>query len=454
MALQGTIDTFPFEDVLTLIASSSKIGRLTLTGDRGVGSLWLNGDEVLGGEIGTGPNGSGPFVPPGRAVFELLRFDDGSFIFESLEPFELPSFGQDPVPTAQCLAEARSMLREWETIQSKVPSTSHRVVLAMEPAVDEILLDVSTWRTLVMITRCSSVGHLALELGMDDLECARLVAGLVDDGIVEVNEPWDIDALLVGGNGEIRPDDAAYTAGDDVAPPAEPWSVPDTSPEAHIDISATGETARSDEDPVAEPSVFPDHFPIDDLMPDDLGVGEDPWGDDHHTEAGIAPIAPGQEGFVASTTGDESYEGVDASPSDAPAPHSVGAGHEDAHGFNEDWTEDVLRQMSTLSPSAAEAVAATLAGEEQIGERTHDDSVDRHDPFGASDGHGGLFGGSGIFNGANAGSSDGDVRPATEDSLEAPTFMIDEGHEMADDHVTTSTEALEDGTSISYLDRF
>ena len=42
MALQGTLETFALPDVLRLLASTHKTGRLRLTGAAGSGSLWLD----------------------------------------------------------------------------------------------------------------------------------------------------------------------------------------------------------------------------------------------------------------------------------------------------------------------------------------------------------------------------------------------------------------------------
>ena len=42
MALQGTIDSFVLVDVMRLLGSSSKSGRLIVNGDRGSANLWFD----------------------------------------------------------------------------------------------------------------------------------------------------------------------------------------------------------------------------------------------------------------------------------------------------------------------------------------------------------------------------------------------------------------------------
>ena len=54
MALQGTIETFALPEVLRLLGSGAKTGRLRLSGDRGSGSVWIDGGKVVGAEAREG----------------------------------------------------------------------------------------------------------------------------------------------------------------------------------------------------------------------------------------------------------------------------------------------------------------------------------------------------------------------------------------------------------------
>ena len=48
MALQGTLDTFALPDVLRLLASTKKTGRLVIDGNRGTGNVWVDAGSVVG----------------------------------------------------------------------------------------------------------------------------------------------------------------------------------------------------------------------------------------------------------------------------------------------------------------------------------------------------------------------------------------------------------------------
>lgn len=442
MALQGTIDTFPVTDVLTLIASSSRSGRLTLTGDRGTVAVWLDRDIAVAGQTS-----DEHVVSAERAIFELLRFVEGSFVFESVARDDFPETDVDPVPTDTALAGARVMVEEWERIEALVPSNSHRVGLVAELSSEDVTIDASTWRTLVTITRSSSVGHLALELGLDDHDVAVLVASLVEDGLVEVTDPWDIDSLLA--------DEGIPTSSNDDDPPfgdadrgTDDWGSDDEDSGRLAAGISTGPSANStDPTPVAVgghsgvdtsdvPAEFPEHFPIDDLIPDVLGTTDDPWGvEQPQSVAGAPQSATG--GADVPDPSEWTPSGTGGMEADAFAPQATAdesAGVESSGGAaSQEQGEDVLRQMSTLSPSAAEAIAATLAGEE-----LHDPSA----PENAGRQRRGLFRGSGLFGTGghdDAGVSDDPVEPTVAPQVEE--VVADPGDAGG-------------GTSISYLDSF
>lgn len=444
MALQGTIDTFPFADVLTLIASSSRSGRLTLTGDRGSGSLWLDQDLVVGGELD-----GDRVTEPQRAVFELLRFEEGSFVFDSVPRDGFPDLDVSPVPIEECLVAARAMAREWERIEALVPSSSHRVGLVPELSTTDVTIDAATWRTLVTITRSSSVGHLALELGLDDFDASVMVAALVESGLVEISDPWDIDALLMDGaiaDGRSGSDDtgslgATTTRGsefDDIVDSQEIGMV--SAPNEMTTDPSTG-IGSPDGDASVAAAEFPEHFPIDDLIPDTIGAADDPWNADVGAGSQEGTAAVDHVGFETPPADDTwpstpyglSY--TDDSPVDASDGGAIPGGYRpEDDGSSEVQSEDVLRQMSTLSPSAAEAVAATLAGE-ATGDIDTDPAPQRR--------RRGLFRTSGLFGGGDeVDRSDGDGGIGVD-----PSNEIHDGSGV-------DVDGSDGNTSISYLDSF
>src|SRR5688500_5190173 len=110
VALSGTLETFSLPDVLRLLSSTKKTGLLALDGDRGQGRIWVRDGAVVAADADRAVNEQVEGV-----AFELLRFVDASFEFESgaEAPADGPGHDVDEV-----LAEAESRLAEWREIEA------------------------------------------------------------------------------------------------------------------------------------------------------------------------------------------------------------------------------------------------------------------------------------------------------------------------------------------------
>lgn len=182
MALQGTLDTFSLPDVLRLLATTSKTGRLRLDGDRGQGSVWLADGGVVDADADRVVEGT----PIDEVVFELLRFDAGAFAFHG---DETSTDGGEPEDVDTLLRRAHSLLSEWSELEAVVPSLEHEVSLSSDLSVDEVTIDADHWRSLVAVASGRTVGELATSLGLTELGVSRAVRDLVDLGVADVGAP-------------------------------------------------------------------------------------------------------------------------------------------------------------------------------------------------------------------------------------------------------------------------
>jgi len=173
MALQGTLDTFELPDVLRLLASTRKSGRLHLRSDRGEGDVWLADGRVVGAE-------AGGTADVADALFELLRAHEGAFAFE---PGESPGKAAEPADVEPLLAGAEAKLVEWRAIEAVVPSLAAWVGLAPELAGPEVTVPADTWRLVATIGSGVTVGELGQILGLGEVAVSALVRDLVDLGL-------------------------------------------------------------------------------------------------------------------------------------------------------------------------------------------------------------------------------------------------------------------------------
>jgi hypothetical protein len=263
LALQGTLDTFSLPDVLRLLATTSKSGRLRIEGDRGRGSVWLAEGGIVDADADRVIEGT----PTDEVIFELLRFDSGSFAFDG---DDTATAGGDPEDVEAVLRRASSLLSEWTELENVVPSLEHEVCLAGDLSADEVTIDADRWRSLVAVSSGRTVGELATSLGLTELGVSRAVRDLVDLGVADVEPPGTSDRSRLPAPAERRrpavPSGAGLdTIGRPPSPTGEPqragWLTGETPavPEPPRPAPASnGQVRASLDDTVVSPEPPPD----------------------------------------------------------------------------------------------------------------------------------------------------------------------------------------------------
>lgn len=187
MALEGTLDTVSLPEVLGLLAAG-KTGRLQLEGPRGCGAVLVRGGRVAAAETPrTGALDAAGDVA--EAVFELLRWDAGSFSFA---PADGPPDGDEQAAgTAvdEVLADASARLERWREVEAVVPSLGCAVEVVDEVAGPEATVPAASWQVLVAAARSGTVGEVGSRLGLDEVAASGAVRDLVSVGLVRVGAP-------------------------------------------------------------------------------------------------------------------------------------------------------------------------------------------------------------------------------------------------------------------------
>lgn len=180
MALQGTLDTFALPDVLRLLATTRKSGRLLVQGDTGTGSLYLDGGSIVAGETTFAPTEAGHEV-----LFELLRLGDGSFLFD---PADTTDNAGAPAEVEDVINAAEASHAEWLDLSTVVPSLDVAITLAEDLPGDAATVDGDRWHLIVGIGSGTTVRALADRLELRELPVLRATRGLVDDGLATIGE--------------------------------------------------------------------------------------------------------------------------------------------------------------------------------------------------------------------------------------------------------------------------
>lgn len=179
--LQGSLDNFALDEVLGLLSSTAKTGRLSLDGDRGNGSLTLRHGQLIQSEASFTSNGTAPE----DVVFELLRYENGTFTFE-VQEVDDESEGRE---VGEVLASAEGRLADWRTIEAVVPTLDHRVTPADALPAEEVKINRGEWATLRIIAAGCPASLVCDELGLGEVEGSRQIKGLAERGLVSVEAP-------------------------------------------------------------------------------------------------------------------------------------------------------------------------------------------------------------------------------------------------------------------------
>lgn len=181
MALQGDLQSFALPDVLRLLAGTSKTGRLGVTGVERTGDVWLRDGQIVGGAVSSAPHA----YEPADVVFELLRFENGSFAFED---DEAPSEANEPTSVDDAIGRAEELVREWDEVESVVPSVESWVTFAPEIEGDATTVSADHWRTLAIVGSGLTVREVGDHFEVTDLAASRRVKELVEAGLVDLGD--------------------------------------------------------------------------------------------------------------------------------------------------------------------------------------------------------------------------------------------------------------------------
>lgn len=116
---------------------------------------------------------------------EMLEAQAGGFEFFPGKPRANPPAERYRVETV--LTRARKRLEEWHVLQEAIPSLEMRAHLAASMHGNEVTLDRERWRLLTAVDGRRTLRAIGRLLEFSDFDVCRLVKGLLDDGLVELD---------------------------------------------------------------------------------------------------------------------------------------------------------------------------------------------------------------------------------------------------------------------------
>jgi hypothetical protein len=259
--LQGSLENFALDEVLGLLSGTSKTGQLEIAGNRGTGSLVFDEGRLVDGTASYTANGS----ELEDVMFELLRYDDGTFTFTSREVTTI----DNPENVASVLAAAENRLRDWRSIETVVPTLNHHVAPSADLPSEEVTITRAEWAALTVIAAGCPVSLVCDKLDLGEVEGSRCVKNLAERALITVSEPLGGFASVARGAVQNR----------------------DTEPVAPAPFTPAAKPAEA-ETPAQEPTPEPEVAAADESTADSGSTSGDSLSDTLDALTGDRPPMP------------------------------------------------------------------------------------------------------------------------------------------------------------------
>jgi len=233
MTLEGSLDAFSLPDIFQLLSFTKKTGALRIQSSTSTGLVFFATGAVTGGSsdvtrqsLGRRVVGKGlvsddvlkqavnavrlddsaglarvlrdsgsieesalheiAIEQATDAVFDLLRWSEGDFAFQTEEanPDDLGiALGVEDI-----IAEGRRRLETWQTLSTVVPSSDVIVSVPLAAAAPETVLAAEEWTLLALVDGQRSVADLVDLTGRGEFAIVSAVVSLVERGLLAVGE--------------------------------------------------------------------------------------------------------------------------------------------------------------------------------------------------------------------------------------------------------------------------
>jgi pSer/pThr/pTyr-binding forkhead associated (FHA) protein len=178
-SMSGTIAEVPLPDLIQLLSTSKKTGTLVMNKGGVIGKIHLDQGRIVYASTSDSPG-----LPPTKAMFRLLSWDDGTFDLLGPEPQKFPD--QINLPTEHLLMEGLRQLDELRHAQSKLPPPETRVTLAVPLAPRLRELGPGELDVLQLVLNNRTIREV-LDASASDLDAANIIAALLRKKYIQAN---------------------------------------------------------------------------------------------------------------------------------------------------------------------------------------------------------------------------------------------------------------------------
>lgn len=173
----GDLSQIRLLDILNLLIVEEKTGKVTLKKGNTLGEIFVEHGRII--------HGAAESSYGEEAIYLMMTWTIGKF---SYTPDVLPDSQTVDTPTKQILADGVQRVQEWDRIRKAIPSADTVFRLSSRDGTDDIVLKAAQWNLLIRISGKKTVGEIARELGMSEIETAKKLYGLLAAELIEMAE--------------------------------------------------------------------------------------------------------------------------------------------------------------------------------------------------------------------------------------------------------------------------
>ncbi|MBI5043286.1 MAG: DUF4388 domain-containing protein [Nitrospirae bacterium] len=191
--LNGTLSQMNLSEILKLLISGSKTGRLELSKDEKKGDIYLKDGAILYAKWN---NKSGV-----DALYELMTWMNGDFNFVPDASINNLTGDMFDMGIQNIDEWSRVISEEWSSIRKIIPTTDVVFKITANKTPKEVNLKAEEWKVLANINGAKSVEEIAQCIGLSEFDTSRIICRLCKEGLIEETEkPKPMSNEIVNGN--------------------------------------------------------------------------------------------------------------------------------------------------------------------------------------------------------------------------------------------------------------
>ena len=179
MSLKGSLTSINLADIIQLVSNSNQSGRFILTRPSGQqGMIYLKKGEIIHAEAES--------FKGEDAIFTLISWNEGEFVFEEGAVLDVPTSIQRPITSL--LMESARRIDEWKLLRKKIGSIDAVPEFSDVDRQERRKISLSTmeWVIIAKIDGKKSINQISKECAVNIFDTARIIYGMVTSELIKL----------------------------------------------------------------------------------------------------------------------------------------------------------------------------------------------------------------------------------------------------------------------------